>query len=296
MLDGDGTWEVAYTLIGPGRFSGPFEAWIEVEQMGADISRRRISNVMTLQPRSSMPPPPLAGRPTGIPSFPGVPAPPIAPPPSIRPPSVGKAPRPPAPPSRPEPKVLDDAALDALLAQLGDSNQFKVRSALDKLAKSEPADRRAEVAGAIEALLTSSDGFTRNSAAGALKTWCGPESEPALIQALDDESFVVRHHAIATLGKLKTAEGAAAVARVYRQNGIQAKAALLEMGPVAEDAVRSLLEHQEWPVRNDACNILGQIGGEKSVPLLKKMQQDENGLVRWGAQRAIEAIEKRKDA
>jgi hypothetical protein len=207
-------------------------------------------------------------------------------------PSPPKVPRP--SPPRPhgtsgEPPSQDE--IEAALQQLGAADGFQVRAALAVLSRASPQEPNEKVARLIEGLLSSDDGFTRNSAAEALKKWRTQKSLPVLIAALDDESFVVRHTAIQILGTLPDAKAAEAIVRVYEKNKIKAYHGLVAMGPVAEPAVQRLAQHPTWSLRGDACKILGEIGTAKSFSLLQRLATgDENGLVRHAAQQAMGSI------
>ena len=63
------------------------------------------------------------------------------------------------------------------------------------------------------------------------------------------------------------------------------------MGSIAEPAVQPFLKDVEWLVRMDGCKILKSIGTQASLPMLKQVLCDENGLVGMVAKEAIEAIE-----
>ena len=208
-------------------------------------------------------------------------------------PSPPKVPRPHG--TAGEPPSQDE--IDAALQQLGAADGFQVRAALGVLSRANPQEPNEKVTRLIEGLLSSSDGFTRNSAAEALKTWRTQKSLPVLIAALDDESFVVRHTAIQILGTLPDAKAAEAIVRVYEKNKIKAYHGLVAMGSVAEPAVHRLAQHPTWGFRGDACKILGEIGTAKSLSLLQKLATgDENGLVRHAAQQAMGSIRFRLNA
>ena len=69
--------------------------------------------------------------------------------------------------------------------------------------------------------------------------------------------------------------------------------ALRGMGSVAEDAVIKLLEHEDYQVRYQACNVLGEIGGPKSVAALKKqLEQDTHQWSRVAAEVALRRLER----
>jgi beta-lactamase regulating signal transducer with metallopeptidase domain len=193
-------------------------------------------------------------------------------------------------------KPLDDAALDEALADLTAQEASRVQNAAGKLERAEPQGRQAEVARALEPLLESKDNFIRQAAARALAVWCDQESVPVLIGALDDEFFTVPWAALEALGKLKDERAIGPVASVlkakkHRQQAIQSLAA---MGPMAEDAALELLAESDSDMRYDACQILKEVGGKKSLrPLTKASRDDSNGIVRLVADQALKAVKGR---
>ena len=88
--------------------------------------------------------------------------------------------------------------------------------------------------------------------------------------------------AAALAGQLKNPEG--------RPHAI---AALLEMGPVSEKAVRTLLDDPEANVQVDACIVLERIGTADSLDALEKLAAGPDGRARRVAAMAIAAIKRR---
>ncbi len=73
---------------------------------------------------------------------------------------------------------------------------------------------------------------------------------------------------------------------------LQASNALKVWG--TDKAVLPLLQHKDLFVRSEACKILGEIGGNESLPALRAAQSDSNGLVAMEAKKAVKAVEGRK--
>jgi hypothetical protein len=211
-------------------------------------------------------------------------------------PNPGKPPAatPSKPPSKPERPELDDTQIDRLVAALKSPDMSALRQALKDIAGANVVVRRADLATAIEPLLKHSDAWVRNMATQGLQQ-CAVESNiPALISLLQDKSFTVRHMAILTLAQFQDKRAAAAIAAAYDQNTIKAAQALMDMGPVAEDATWTLLDHPIASIRGDGCQILSKVGTARSLPQLKELASlDENGMVKAHATRAIRDIESR---
>ncbi len=167
------------------------------------------------------------------------------------------------------------------------------KQALSRLART-PADasRRAEVAQAIVPMLQEPDGFTRSDAAKALAVWGGPESTPALIEALKDTAFNVRWAVLDALKELKDPQASEALAALVAEDKDRGKAvdALKAIGPPAEDAVIPLLSNGEDRVRVEACKILSVIGSEKSVPMLRRLATSKLGFSDNAARDALTSM------
>jgi hypothetical protein len=70
---------------------------------------------------------------------------------------------------------------------------------------------------------------------------------------------------------------------------------LKKIGTDAEEAVVEMLQNADWGARMEACNVLKEIGGEKSLPLLEALATgDPNNLVKLRAREAAEKLGKRK--
>jgi hypothetical protein len=184
-------------------------------------------------------------------------------------------------PLRPgEARPADGDFLAQALYDLKSPLQQTRKQALSRLLRA-PVDpsRRAEIALAIVPMLQEPDGFSRADAAKALASWGGPESVPALIEALKDTAFNVRWAVLDTLKVLKDPEAAQALATMVAEDKDRGKAidALKAIGPPAEDSVIPLLSHGENRVRSDACKILEVIGSEKSVPMLRRLAMSQAG-------------------
>jgi S1-C subfamily serine protease len=195
--------------------------------------------------------------------------------------------------ARPAPPAGPTQDVDSLIRDIRSDDPFRVRTALARLSMSDPGDRRDEVAALLAEKLAGSDLFAKTMAARGLAKWATAEQLPALLEAVQDDNSGVRGFLIEALGRVKDERAAEAVASAYGGNRIQARQALKQLGPVAEPAVLKLLEDKEWSIRMDACDILGEIGTEKSVPALEKAANDENALVKMRAEDALKKIRAR---
>ena len=155
------------------------------------------------------------------------------------------------------------------LFDLKSSDVSKRKDAARRLVEAIPNDRRDEVAKAMVPLLDDNDGWMRRQACKALGVWGTDEHVEFLIGRINDQDNGVQEEVIQSLGRLKDPRGAKAIAGLFVKNRRPAKEALIAMGPPAEEAVAPLLRHEDPFVRTDACKVLQEIGGPKSLQPLQ---------------------------
>jgi HEAT repeat protein len=197
-----------------------------------------------------------------------------------------------------EPKDFEPGEKNRLLLDLKSTDTHRIRTAADRLAKAPVDDKPADVSKALALLLRHSDGWVQKSAAQALVVWAAPEAENALIKASQSEDVFVRNPSIEALEKFKTTNAAQAVAaQMYQQSSRQeASKALKAMGPIAEDATIDLLKDRDGWVRAEACSVLGEIGGKKSLKALRDISPKATGFEAINSKNAISAIELRLES
>jgi hypothetical protein len=194
-----------------------------------------------------------------------------------------------------EPKNFDSGERVRLLRDLKSTDTQRIKTAADRLANAPVDDHPADISKALALLLRHSDQWVQQSAAKALVVWAAPEAENALIKASQSENVFLRNPAIEALGNLKSAKAAEAVAaQMYQQSSRgEASKALKAMGPVAEDATIDCLKDRDMWVRAEACLVLQEIGGKKSLQALRDMSIKLAGSAPREAPKAISAIELR---
>jgi HEAT repeat protein len=128
-------------------------------------------------------------------------------------------------------------------------------------------ERRKEVDGALEPLLSDSRPEVRLAGLKALAVWGTPANVPALIRAVDDDSNDVRQLAMQTLIRLKDPRGAQAIAGRLTNffDRDLATRALQDMGPSAEKVVVKYYHHQDNEVRDRARRLLQDYHTKPSV-------------------------------
>jgi predicted Zn finger-like uncharacterized protein len=139
-----------------------------------------------------------------------------------------------------------------------------------KTARVDPQQQKA-VSAALGAAVNDTDNEVAEAALDALDTWATAENVPALIKLVEDPTNGgrqdnMRRKAMATLGRLKAATAAAAIAARLPNGGDRAAAAsaLIAIGPPARDAVMTYATHQDQGVRNEAARILRSLGADTS--------------------------------
>lgn len=210
--------------------------------------------------------------------------------------SADGAKAPPAPPAEATPAAK--AQLDGFLADLqaDDKDWDKCFKALEALSLLEPiASRRDEVAVVLNAYLAERNYSACASALLAVRRWGTARNVPALVQLLDSaKPAAIRRRALEVLGNLGDASAAAAIAARLREPSDRGAAsrALCALGRAAEDATLSLLADKDADVRNEACKVLGHIGGEKSIAALKERAGEKGGLSPNAVRSSLQKLEK----
>jgi hypothetical protein len=148
----------------------------------------------------------------------------------------------------------------------------------------------------------------RIDAVEGLVNWSGKYSVPILIDLLErgKDYFIHDRDLAATIvTALGTARDPKAVEPLTRlladtKFGIKmvekptVAVALTKIGAPAEQAMMDLAPHNDPEVSILSIQILGEIGTQKSVPLLRKARQSRNPLVRDAAKQAMDKINDRR--
>ena len=191
--------------------------------------------------------------------------------------------------------------LVANLLDLKSSNSSARGKALKRLATvdvSQVTDKQlyGDIARAIRDIATSGDSWTKKDAIMPLAVWGGKFSVPMLLKMLEEEKGQGDSELIlAALAKNPTPESAEAVAKYVGNFFVNDEACqcLVQMGSVAEDAVIAVAPSDNPEVSLAAVLILGEIGTEKSIPLLRKATKSRNQEVKQAATGSIRKIQDR---
>jgi len=201
-------------------------------------------------------------------------------------------PAPPATESDAE-KKLYQVLLDLQQAEGNWNKQFIALGALSAMKPIEA--RREEVAAILQPWLTSENSSLQTSALRAVGVWGTKQNVPTLLKLLEGQDISLRLYTIRALGNIPDERAVKALVDLVKDasDRTHAAQALRAIGPVAEEAVIELLEHEDHQVRYEACNVLGEIGGDKSIAALtKQLDRDEHQWSRAAAEVALRKLEK----
>lgn len=197
-----------------------------------------------------------------------------------------------------EPKPFEPGEREKLITELRSGNPQRVQAAAQRLSRvirdDQPAD---DIGRALVAALTGTNASLHKDVFKALVVWTVPEAKPAAISAMKSRmSPFVGDEALAVLAKFKTADVAQAVAGslVDPHNRRKAADALIAMGPIAEEPTIPFIKDRDHWVCSEACRVVGEIGGQKSLQALKEQLVEHRGpMGPRDFTQAIDAIERR---
>jgi HEAT repeat protein len=212
--------------------------------------------------------------------------------------SGGSRPRPGTPASSGDSKPME--GMDKLLEDLNSPfDSAKRRAACEVLVKKEPAEKRDEVAVALNRALEDREPLTRRAAVRALATWGTKENIPNLVKLLEDQDSFVRYATFETLAKFKDERAIDPIAKRL-ENSLdrpEASKALQEMGSMVEKIVILGLRSRDPLTRAEVCIILKAVGTKESVATLNQFViANRNGDRKTAglADEAIKAINERE--
>lgn len=188
----------------------------------------------------------------------------------------------------PVPPVSSTPSMTEILVKLDSVSAAEQIWALQSLLRLKPdADYRPTVVSKLLLMSDDPDGTVRALSARGLTIWVNPASEKELLAKFRKASPQVRHNLIPAVGALKTAGAAEVLALQLTEQPerLTAMQTLIQMGPVAEPAVCTLLSTStDRDVRRKACLILQSIGTSASLPTLNALAKDPDPLLRQTTQ------------
>ncbi len=182
----------------------------------------------------------------------------------------------------------------AALEGLASNDRARKLDALNALARTPPdAAHRDEVVRALLATLDQGEPTIVNALVKPLVAWGTPEAlVPELTSRLESDNVTIRRRLIRLLGGIKDPRASEALAARLANptDAFTAESALKQQGSIAEPAAAALLKSPDAKIRKAACEILGDIGGEDSLALLKGLS-DPDSRTQIAARSAIGKIE-----
>jgi hypothetical protein len=194
----------------------------------------------------------------------------------------------------PDAEVPDDP-FQLLLRDLRSDDLARRKTAIVRLKLMRPNDYRREVVKTLEPMLHDKDLEIRQEAIRAYGHWGGSEAVPPLLSLLSEDNPAIYRPVIDMLGVIKDPRAAEPLARKWFVREPEAvSAALIAIGPAAEEAMIEQLNNPSMPLRIAACQVLRRIGTRASLGPLLKLTDEKPGPLTEAAWQAIEAIAARK--
>jgi HEAT repeat protein len=160
----------------------------------------------------------------------------------------------------------------------GNGNSWEKNAALKKLAQIKPPDaqQRDTVAPVLEQLVASDASFVADDAAEALATWWRPQTVDVLLPLMDEKEWVgwKRGRAMKVLARTGDKRAATPIMRWLLKDAENVVAAMIELGPVAEDEAIARLREKEPTARAGAARILSAVGTSKCLIELRRAAND----------------------
>lgn len=199
-----------------------------------------------------------------------------------------------------KPVETPEDKLNTLLAKIAEDKE-KNRSpagnlyALERLAVIE--SRKGEVEEVILEELSTSDFGRQLAGVKAAAKWGGKKSVEKLCELTTAGNTGVAHEAIRALGVTRSAEAIPALVESLRAGSAKssyASRSLIQIGPACEEPVLELLIEKDRTVFRYVCDVLRQVGSQKSAAALETLLADEKDFGRKSAaSRAMDEAKKR---
>jgi HEAT repeat protein len=192
--------------------------------------------------------------------------------------------------------------LSMAITDLKSNDPRKRSSAVSLLVREERDEKRSDVIRALEAIDDQIRGREITSYAAAIAKWADARTAAKFRPMLDERSQPRRELAMAVLAAMKDRPSIPAIAKLLATDTPRASAALISIGPVAEDEVVKYVRQANPKVRIAAVQILEKIGGQRSLAALNqaanmKDPKDPGAeAAARAAQEAYDAVRARFDA
>ena len=122
--------------------------------------------------------------------------------------------------------------------------------------------------------------YNREAALEILSNRDPDQSFPYIFARVDDTSFTIRSMAYQMLRQVGDRRAIGPLAKRFASDDVDRISSLLRsFGSASEGPVIPYLSHEDPDIRLRACNLIGKIGTEKSLPALQEMAQREETMV-----------------
>jgi hypothetical protein len=197
----------------------------------------------------------------------------------------------------------DPKYYEQLADRMMSDNHWHQADAIKVLLHAQPSqvaspETRAKIARGFKQLAEDDRSSQHREAVKGLVVWGGKYSVPILLKLLDGTDTWIVDDVIKALGELQDPRAGDALAARLGDffHGRAAYSAMKNMGPAGEDALIRVAPSPKADICIAAINLLGEVGTEKSLPILRKGVTSRNLEVRMAAKTAIGKIAERQKA
>lgn len=187
--------------------------------------------------------------------------------------------------------------LDLKISDSRDRDKAINRLSLMDPAKVQDEELRKEIAKALQGYFTTASSYDKPKAIMPLAKWGGESSVAILLRSLEEDldsrNAEVFFEALALYPSPEVATAVSGYVG-HRFAHEHACKCLLRMGEVAEEAVMKIAPSNDEKVSVAAVIILGEIGTQQCIPLLRKAVASRNQDVKQAAVRAIKKVQARE--
>lgn len=160
------------------------------------------------------------------------------------------------------------------------NNPRKAIPALEYLKVKWPTNRQPVLIKLLINCASSDHKFNRESALQILSNRDPDQSFPYIFARVDDTSFTIRSLAYQTLRQIGDRRAIKPLAKRFASDDVDRISSLLRsFGSASEESVLPYLTHEDPDIRLRACNLIGKIGTQKSLPALQEMAGREQTMV-----------------
>jgi len=185
---------------------------------------------------------------------------------------------------------LDPKFYKQNLADLRCYDEHRRRQAVERLKRAKPKELRQEIAAALMERLAEEDSWNQREVIEALGVWGGDEIIQPLIDLLQSNDHSLRNTVLEVLARRKDPRVVEAMVGLLGEFALDVDKHLVTMGPMVEDALLERFDDLNDRGQQEACEILGQIGTEKSIPKLKELARSRDFSLQRAAEEAVRKI------